>query len=77
MHIVLDTEDGNGGGFIFEATYDGGHDWNEWLDLPGMQNYKKDCADIFPGIEIWTEWIYYVMANGTMTGTGTFAGSSV
>ena len=76
MHIVLDTEDGNGGGFIFEATYDGGHDWNEWLDLPGMQNYKKDCADIFPGIEIWTEWIYYVMANGTMTGTGTFAGSS-
>ena len=76
MHIVLDTEDGNGGGFIFEATYDGGHDWNEWLDLPGMQNYKKDCADIFPGIEIWTEWVYYVMANGTMTGTGTFAGSS-
>ena len=26
-----------------------------------MHNYKKDCADIFPGIEIWTEWIYYVM----------------
>ena len=76
MHIILDTEDGNGGGFIFEATYDGGHDWNEWLGLPGMQNYKKDCADIFPGIEIWTEWIYYVMANGTMTGTGAFAGSS-
>ncbi|MGB1618456.1 MAG: T9SS type A sorting domain-containing protein, partial [Flavobacteriales bacterium] len=76
MHIVLDTEDGNGGGFIFEATYEGGHDWNEWLALPGMQNYKKDCADIFPGIEIWTEWIYYIMDNGTMTGTGTFAGSS-
>ena len=75
MRIVLEVEDGNGGGFIFDATYDGGHDWNEWLDLPGMQNYKKDCADIFPGIEIWTEWIYYVMGNGTMSGTGTFAGS--
>ena len=75
MRIVLEVEDGIGGGFIFDATYDGGHDWNEWLDLPGMQNYKKDCADIFPGIEIWTEWIYYVMANGTMSGTGTFAGS--
>ena len=76
MHIVLETTDGNGGGFIFEATYEGGHDWNEWLALPGMHNYKKDCADIFPGIEIWTEWIYYIMDNGTMTGTGTFAGSS-
>ena len=76
MHITLEATDGNGGGFIFEATYDGGYDWNEWLDLPGMQNYKKDCAEIFPGIEIWTEWIYYIMDNGTMTGTGTFAGSS-
>ena len=76
MHILLETEDGNGGGFIFEATYEGGHDWNEWLALPGMHSYKKDCADIFAGIEIWTEWIYYIMDNGTMTGTGTFAGSS-
>jgi hypothetical protein len=76
MHIVLEATDGNGGGFIFEATYEGGHDWNEWLALPGMHNYKKDCADIFPGIEIWTEWIYYIMDGGTMTGTGTFAGSS-
>jgi len=76
MHVVLEAEDGNGGGFIFDAVYEGGFDWNEWLAEPGMHNYKKDCADIFPGIEIWTEWIYYVMANGTMTGTGTFAGSS-
>ena len=43
--------------------------------LPGMHNYKKDCADIFPGIEIWTEWIYYVMGDGTMSGTGAYAGS--
>ncbi|MAC17502.1 MAG: hypothetical protein CMC97_04315, partial [Flavobacteriales bacterium] len=76
MHIVLETTDGNGGGFIFEATYEGGHNWNEWLALPGMHNYKKDCADIFPGVEIWTDWIYYIMDGGTMTGTGTFAGSS-
>ncbi len=37
-----------------------------------MHNYKKDCADIFPGIEIWTEWIYYVMGDGTMSGTGAY-----
>ena len=34
-----------------------------------MHNYKKDCADIFPGIRVdW--WMYYIMDNGTMTGTG-------
>ena len=77
MHIVLEVEDVNGDGFIFDAIYEGGHDWNEWLAEPGMHNYKKDCADIFPGIEIWTEWVYYVMGSGgTMTGTGSYAGSS-
>ena len=76
LHIVLETTNAAGdAGFIFDAIYDGGHDWNEWLALPGMHNYKKDCAEIFPGIEIWTEWIYYVMDNGTMSGTGRFAGS--
>ena len=76
MHIVLEVENAAGdAGFIFDAMYDGGHDWNEWLALPGMHNYKKDCAEIFPGIEIWTEWIYYIMDNGTMSGTGRYAGS--
>ena len=41
MHIVLETEDGNGGGFIFEATYEGGHDWNEWLALPRMHSTRR------------------------------------
>jgi len=75
MHIVLEVADASGNGFIFDATYDGAYDWNEWLAAPGMHNYKKDCADIFPGIEIWTEWIYYVMGDGTMSGTGAYAGS--
>jgi len=76
MHIVMEVENAAGdAGFIFDAMYDGGHDWNEWLALPGMHNYKKDCAEIFPGIEIWTEWIYYIMDNGTMSGTGRYAGS--
>ncbi len=76
MRIVLEVADVNGDGFIFDAIYEGGHDWNEWLAEPGMHNYKKDCADIFPGIEIWTEWVYYVMgAGGTMSGTGAYAGS--
>ncbi len=76
MHIVLEVENADGdAGFIFDATYDGAHDWNEWLALPGLHNYKKDCAEIFPGIEIWTEWLYYIMDGGTMSGTGRFAGS--
>ena len=76
MHIVMEVENAAGdAGFIFDAMYDGGHDWNEWLALPGMHNYKKDCAEIFPGIEIWTEWIYYIMDGGTMSGTGRYAGS--
>ena len=76
MHIVLEAQNAAGdAGFIFDATYDGGHDWNEWLALPGAHNYKKDCAEIFPGIEIWTEWIYYTMSSGTMSGTGRYAGS--
>ena len=76
MHIVMEVQNEAGdAGFIFDATYEGGHDWNEWLALPGLHNYKKDCAEIFPGIEIWTEWIYYIMDGGTMSGTGRFAGS--
>ncbi len=76
MHIVLHTQNAAGNaGFIFDAIYDGGHDWNEWLALPGMHNYKKDCAEIFPGSEIWTEWIYYTMSSGTMSGTGLYEGS--
>ena len=76
MHIVLEVENAAGdAGFIFDATYDGAHDWNEWLALPGLHNYKKDCAEIFPGVEIWTEWLYYIMDGGTMSGTGRFAGS--
>ncbi|MDB4787377.1 T9SS type A sorting domain-containing protein, partial [Flavobacteriales bacterium] len=76
MHIVLEVENADGdAGFVFDAIYDGAHDWNEWLALPGLHNYKKDCAEIFPGIEIWTEWLYYIMDGGTMSGTGRFAGS--
>ena len=35
MHIVMEVENAAGdAGFIFDATYEGGHDWNEWLALP-------------------------------------------
>jgi hypothetical protein len=77
LHIVLETENAAGdAGFTFDAMYEGSFDWNAWLDQPGLHSYKKDCAELYPGIEIWTEWLYYVMANGTMEGTGRFAGSS-
>jgi hypothetical protein len=77
LHIVLETENAAGdAGFMFDAMYEGSFDWNAWLDQPGLHSYKKDCAELYPGIEIWTEWLYYVMANGTMEGTGRFAGSS-
>ncbi|MDG2426245.1 MAG: T9SS type A sorting domain-containing protein [Flavobacteriales bacterium] len=77
LHIVLETENADGtAGLTFDATYSSVLDWNEWLAEPGAHSYKKDCAEIFPGVEIWTDWMFSVMESGTMTGTGALAGSS-
>jgi hypothetical protein len=77
LHIVLETENADGtAGLTFDATYASVVDWNDWLALPGAQSYKKDCAELYPGVEIWTEWMFSVMESGSMTGTGSLAGSS-
>ena len=78
--VTLHLEDGAGGGFLFEADYFGGWDWDTWNgDHPyvGVDGaYKKDCAAVYPGIPVWLDWNYFIMSSGTLTGTGTFAGSS-
>ncbi len=78
--VTLHLEDGAGGGFLFEADYFGGWDWDTWNgDHPyvGVDGaYKKDCAAVYPGIPVWLDWNYFIMSSGTLTGTGTFSGSS-
>ena len=80
LSITLHLTDGEGGGFLFEADYTGGWDWDAWSgeDHPNGVggSYKKDCADVLPGEPIWLDWHYFVMLGGQLTGTGTYAGSS-
>ena len=75
MHIELEVENAAGtGGFTFTADYGAGQDWATWE--AGGSNYKKDCAEIYPGEAIWEDWVYFLMTNGTLEGTGLYAGSS-
>ena len=69
----MENADGTGG-FTFTAEYGAGQDWATWS--AGGSNYKKDCADIYPGEAIWEEWVYFLMTAGTLEGTGMYAGSS-
>ena len=79
--VTLHLTDGEGGGFLFEADYEGGWDWDAWNGdgHPGAPlvegTYKKDCAEVYPGEPIWLDWHYFVMTGGTLSGTGTFSGS--
>ena len=75
MHILLETEDGNGGGFIFEATYEGSHDWNEWLACRECTPTKRTAptslrASRSDRVDLLHHGQWY------HDGTGTFAGSS-
>ena len=75
MHIELEVENADGtGGFVFTADYGAGQDWATWS--AGGSNYKKDCAEIYPGESIWEDWVYFLMTSGTLEGTGMYAGSS-
>jgi len=62
------------GGFTFTAEYSAAQDWEDWQ--ASGSNYKKDCAEIYPGEAIWEEWVYALMTSGSMTGTGIYSGSS-
>ena len=75
MHIELEVENVDGtGGFTLTADYGAGQDWATWS--AGGSNYKKDCAEIYPGENIWEDWVYFMMTSGTLEGTGMYSGSS-
>ena len=82
--ITMYLTDGVGGGFIFEADYYGGWDWDTWsspdspvyfYDMNG--GYKKDCAMVYPGLPVWFDWNFFYMAEGSLTGLGDFAGTAL
>jgi len=83
LAVTLHLTDGEGGGFLFEADYEGGLDWDAWNGdgHPGAPlvegTYKKDCAEVYPGVPVWLDWHYFVMTGGNLTGTGTYAGSDL
>ncbi len=82
LQVELFLTDGQGGGFHFTAEYGFAGDWDSWssADNPyhsGLAgSYKKDCEAVYPGNSIWLDWNYFVMLDGTLEGSGTYAGSS-
>lgn len=82
LQVELELTDGNGGGFTFTAQYDFAGDWDTWSDAsnpyhPGIAgSFKKDCAEVYPGIPVWLDWHYFYMSGGSLVGTGTYAGST-
>ena len=75
MNISIEVENADGtGGFIMTAAYGAGQDWTTWQ--AGGSNYKKDCAEIYPGEAVWEDWVYFLMTSGDLEGTGMYAGSS-
>ena len=75
LEISMEMENGDGtGGFIMTASYGVGQDWTTWQ--ASGSNYKKDCAEIYPGEAVWEDWVYFLMTEGSLEGTGMYAGSS-
>ena len=75
LSIAMEVENADGtGGFILSAEYGAGQDWTTWE--AGGSNYKKDCAEIYPGEAVWEDWFYFLMSSGSLEGTGLYAGSS-
>jgi len=75
LSISMEVENADGtGGFIVSAEYGAGVDWTTWQ--AAGSNYKKDCAEIYPGESVWEDWFYFLMTSGSMEGTGLYAGSS-
>ncbi|MCH1575412.1 MAG: lamin tail domain-containing protein, partial [Flavobacteriales bacterium] len=75
LSIAMEVENADGtGGFVLSAAYGAGQDWAAW-EASGS-NYKKDCAEIYPGEAVWEDWFYFLMTEGSLEGTGMYAGSS-
>ena len=83
LHLTLHLTDGNGGGFTYDAAYIGGWDWAAWSGddhpfAPAIAgSYKLDCPEILPGQPVWLDWHYFYLAEGTLSGTGTYAGTEL
>jgi hypothetical protein len=76
LEITLSVSNAdNTGGFTWTARYNPAWTWAEWL--AEARSYKKDCADIMPGETPWEDWYYFIMSNGSMSGTGMYAGSNM
>ena len=82
LQVTLHLTDGNGGGFVFQAEYEGGWDWESWSgdDHPGNSgtggSYKQDCPGVFDGAPVWLDWHYFVLSGGGLQGTGAYEGST-
>lgn len=67
---VVSTENSESGWFI-SMTYGQGYTWDEWLELPGSQGYMQGCGEIE---DLHEQWMYYILAEGTLTGYGSYDG---
>ena len=47
-------------------------DWDAWSTQPGYHSYKSDC-----GLGDHTTWLYSTMIDGSASGTGAYAGSTL
>lgn len=59
------------GGFIIQANFINGMTWDEWSSIP-YRFFKADCEGVGAN---HPDWMYYVMSDATLVGTGDFEGS--
>lgn len=59
------------GGFIIEVDFSNGMTWEQWSSVPG-KTYKADCEGL---PDQHPNWMYYILASGSLTGFGEFEGS--
>ena len=74
LEVEVENADGTGG-FIWNADYNAGYNWTAWDTLG--RGYKKDCAEVLQGTEVWKYWDYFIMQTGGMIGTGIYAGTQL
>ena len=68
---VTSTENANAG-WTVTLNYADGMDWDAWSTQPGYHSYKSDC-----GLGDHTTWLYSTMIDGSASGTGAYAGSTL
>ena len=66
--------DGSGNGWDIAVTFGEAMDWTTWDNQAFPTSYKRDCGDLVDDHE---NWDYRLMQSGTLTGTGSYAGSTL